>query len=55
MEYLKYCIESCDWSAAQFTLVNETGRRKALRTLLASPKWQSLSAFDRKFLSEQVK
>jgi hypothetical protein len=54
--YLQYCLKNCDWSGERFTAKSDQEKRKALNTLLASPKWKArLDQSAKEFLSSQIK
>lgn len=41
MDYLNFCLENCQWSKTRFDRVSDKTVEKALRSLLASPKWKT--------------
>jgi len=53
--YVRYCINTCEWSNVLFTTKNKEEKEFALRKLLSSPKWQRpLEAWEKEFLMKQV-
>ncbi len=54
-DYIGYCIENCDWNSYKFEVKSEEQKQKALKQLLASPKFKTpLSEWERKLLSDQI-
>ena len=54
-DYLKYCIQHCTWNNAPFMPDAGKAMKKALDTLLASPKWKvPLDDGEKQFLSSQI-
>jgi hypothetical protein len=54
--YLDYCVENCDWNTERFEVKSKDEKRKALVSLLASPKWnRQLREGERSFLELQIK
>jgi hypothetical protein len=55
VDYLKYCLDNCDWSSTRFVVPSQDAKTKSLDKLLASKTWKRLSEDDRRFLISQVK
>jgi len=51
-EYIKYCIQNCDWNSVAFKPKSEHEKKAALAKLMSVHK---LKPFDREFLSPQIK
>jgi hypothetical protein len=54
-EYLRFCLQTCEWSHTQFGKVTEKSIERALPKLLGSGKWKRpLSEFERQYLRSQI-
>lgn len=54
--YIRYCLENCDWNPYKFELKSEAQKQDALSKLLASPKWkQALTPSEQGFFSAQIR
>lgn len=54
--YVKYCLRNGDWSSTRFKRKDDQEKQKALKKLLASPKWKArLEDTETAFLSSQIK
>ncbi|OWK45487.1 hypothetical protein [Fimbriiglobus ruber] len=54
-DYLKYCLENCDWSERQFDGINQKDIEAAFTKLWISNKWKKqLTEYERKELRFQI-
>ncbi len=55
IDYVDYCLKSCDWNPARYEKPTRSQKREALAWVIASPKWKSpLSPGEREYLSVQL-
>jgi hypothetical protein len=55
-DYPDYCVRECNWNSAVYKPKSAEEKKKALRKLLASPKWKKpLSGAEKAFLTAQIK
>ena len=52
--YVHYCMTNCDWSGTHFEVKSSQQKEAALRTLLASPKYQHLGGWEQEYLEKQI-
>jgi hypothetical protein len=54
-EYVKYCLQNCDWNPVRFKSKSPGEKQNALAKLLASTKWrQALTIHEKEFLAAQI-
>ena len=54
-QYLKYCLQKCEWNTEVFKPKTADEKQKALAKLVASPKWKkSLTDEKKKVFSSQI-
>ncbi|HZU34578.1 MAG TPA: efflux RND transporter permease subunit [Gemmataceae bacterium] len=54
--YVEYCVHNCAWRTQPFKSQTQSAKKKALKKLLASPKWRTpLPHTEKQFLADQIK